>query len=73
MIYKALDTEWHWYHFEYQARGSTHAHGCAKLKNDPGICSLVQKAATAWLIQQDLQDATNLVVQYANWLVTIST
>ena len=86
-LYKALDAEWHWYRFEYQARGSTHAHGCAKLKNDPGICSLVQKAATAW-IKQDLQqtnctptpeqesmlkcgeDATKLVVQYADWLIT---
>ena len=38
--------ECHWYHFEYQARGSTHAYGCAKLKNDPGICSLAQKAAS---------------------------
>lgn len=90
-LYKALDAEWHWYRFEYQARGSTHAHGCAKLKNDPGICSLVQKAATAWLLKQNLQqtgatatpeqekmllcgeDATKLVLQYADWLVTTVT
>lgn len=36
-LHEPLRAEWHWYHFEYQARGSTHAHGCAKLKNDPGI------------------------------------
>lgn len=31
--YNTLDAEWHWYRMEYQARGSTHAHGCAKLRN----------------------------------------
>ena len=35
---ESLDAEWHWYRFEYQARGSIHAHGCATLKNDPGLC-----------------------------------
>ena len=50
-LYKTLDAEWHWYRFEYQARGSTHAHGCAKLKNDPDICGLVKKAAAAWLLE----------------------
>ena len=55
-LYKTLDAQWHWYRFEYQARGSTHAHGCAKLKNDPGICSLVQKAAAAWSVKLQLQE-----------------
>ncbi len=32
-----MDAEWFWYRFQYQARGSIHAHGCAKLKNDPDI------------------------------------
>ena len=41
--------EWHWYRLEYQARGSTHAHVCVKLKNDPGICTFVTKAAAAWI------------------------
>ena len=31
-LYESLDAEWHWYRLEYQARGSTHAHGCVKLK-----------------------------------------
>lgn len=82
-LYDTLDAEWHWYHLEYQARGSTHAHGCVKLKNHPGICTLVTKAATAWLAQQDNPDdastsdliqegeeAKNAVLQYADWLVT---
>ena len=30
---------------KYQVRGSTHTHGCAKLKNDPGMCTLVEKTA----------------------------
>ena len=55
-LYDTLCAEWHWYRLEYQARGSTHAHSCAKLKNDPGICSLVQKAATGWLAQETLQN-----------------
>ena len=31
-LYNSLDAEWHWYRFEYQARGSIHCHGVAKLK-----------------------------------------
>ena len=87
-LYEALGAEWHWYRFEYQARGSTHVHDCTKLKNDPGICFLVQKAASAWLLEQELkqvgsapspeqaqalqcgEEATALVLQYADWLVT---
>ena len=81
--YETLDAKWHWYRLEYQARGSTHAHSCVKLKNDPGICTLVTKAAAAWMLQQyDSEDTTNsdliqegeiaktTVLQYADWLVT---
>lgn len=35
-LYEALGATWHWYRSEYQSRGSTHAHGCAKLSKDPG-------------------------------------
>ena len=44
-----LDAEWFWYRFEYQARGSIHAHGCAKLKNDPDIRLLRKRACLAVL------------------------
>ncbi|XP_028394469.1 uncharacterized protein LOC114518663 [Dendronephthya gigantea] len=44
-----LDAEWFWYRFEYQARGSIHAHGCAKLKNDPDIRLLRKRACKAVL------------------------
>ena len=47
-----LDAEWYWYRYEYQARGSTHAHGCAKLKDDPGITKLVSRATLGWKEQQ---------------------
>lgn len=61
-LLKILDTEWYWYRFEYQARGSTHAHGCARLTNDPGLCDLVKVAATGWIAQQEqltISDATS--------------
>ena len=60
-----------------------HAHSCVKLRNDPGICTLVKKAATAWLLEQENQHnavntdiiregevAKTTVLQYADWLVT---
>ena len=42
-----LNAEEYWYRFEYQARGSIHCHGVAKLKNENGpepilpVCGLV--------------------------------
>ena len=53
-LYKTLDATWHWYRFEYQARGSTHAHGCVKLANDPA--ALVKKAAAAWEMREALSN-----------------
>ena len=44
-----MDAKWFWYRFEYQARGSIHAHGCAKLKNDPDIRLLRNHACLAFL------------------------
>ncbi len=82
-MYDSLDADWHWYRFEYQSRGSTHAHGCAKLKNDPGICALVEKAWTLseegndtdriedrLQILQDGEEATITALRYADWLVS---
>ena len=31
-------------------------HGCAKLKNDQGICTLVERAATGWLAEPGQQE-----------------
>ena len=57
-LYDALGADWHWYRFEYQARGSTHAHGCAKLSSDPDICRLIQKVAAAWNILEEESNGT---------------
>ena len=58
-LLKILDAEWYWYRLEYQARGSTHAHGCAKLSNDPGLCQLVKLAATGWIASQQQANLTD--------------
>lgn len=47
-----LDAKWHWYRFEYQARGSIHCHGTAKLNNDPGLCELTKTALKGFLAQK---------------------
>lgn len=44
---------------------STHVHGCAKLKNDPGICDLVAlawQAANGSLIESNNTDYNRLFV-----------
>ena len=51
---QVLCAEWKLLRYEWQARGSIHAHGCAKLKNDPGLCELVKKAAQGWKLKQIL-------------------
>ena len=84
-LYDQMDAEWHWYRFEYQSRGSTHAHGCAKLKSDPGLCELMKKAALAWklrdkshtelsqaekyIIEEGIK-AQQTIIKYVEWLTT---
>ena len=50
-----MSAEWKWLRFEWQARGSIHAHGCAKVSNDPDLCSLVKTAAQGWKLEQILR------------------
>ena len=57
----SLNSEWHWYRYEYQARGSTHAHGCAKLKDDPGLTKLVSAATVGWVEQQNQENTSDEV------------
>ena len=52
---RVLDTEWKWLRFEWQARGSIHALGCAKLSNNPGLCNLVNTSLQGWKLEQILQ------------------
>ena len=56
-LYNSLDAQWHWYRFEYQARGSIHCHGVAKLKNDPGLCTLSEKALKGYLAEISVSNA----------------
>lgn len=54
-LYKTLQASWHWYRYEFQARGSIHCHGTAKLKNDPGLCTLTETALKGFLAEKNLQ------------------
>ena len=56
-LHDTLDAEWYWYRYEYQSRGSTRARGCAKLRNDPGLCKLVSAEALRWIEQQHVEQA----------------
>ena len=56
-LYHSLDAKWHWYRFEYQARGSIHCHGVAKLKNDPGLSTLSQVTLQGYLAELSLDHA----------------
>ena len=61
-LYNSLGAKWHWYRFEYQARGSIHCHGVAKLDNDPGLCKLSETALRGYLAEMsiDKADETNI-------------
>ncbi|XP_066929609.1 uncharacterized protein [Clytia hemisphaerica] len=62
-LYVSLDTEWHWYRFEFAVmRGSIHCHGLAKLKNDPGICNLTEKALKGFLAENTLKNESEIDV-----------
>lgn len=54
-LYDTLGASWHWYRYEYQARGSIHCHGTAKLKNDPGLCELTEIALKGYIAEQNLK------------------
>ena len=82
-LYETLDASWHWYRFEYQGRGSIHCHGIAKLKNDPGLCSLTEKVLQSQLEPQgnvsvidtrcldpEAKLALETVLQYSDWLIS---
>ena len=49
-----------WYRLEYQGRGSTNAHGCAWLQNDPGIVDFVCKAYAGRKAAERLEAAEGL-------------
>lgn len=65
-LYGTLDAEWHWYRFEYQARGSIHCHGVAKLKNDPGLCKLSETALKGYLAEMSIDKGEQLDILELN-------
>ena len=42
-------------------KGSIHCHGVAKLKSDPGLCELTQKALEGHLAKQELLININVI------------
>ena len=50
----SLECEWQWFRIEYQERGTAHAHGCFKLKCDPGIAQLAQKVLIGHVAERRL-------------------
>jgi hypothetical protein len=50
-LYDTLNAEWHWYRYEFQARG-IHCHGTAKLKNDPSLCNQTEIALKCFLAEK---------------------
>ena len=59
-IQNTLGSEWHWYRFEWQSRASIHAHGTARLKNDPNLIELTAKAYKGRLASAILEGNVNL-------------
>ena len=63
-LYETLNAEWHWHRYEYQARGSIHCHGMAKLKDDPGMCKLGEIALKVFLAEKAVESSKNYDVLY---------
>jgi hypothetical protein len=49
-----LELDWSWFRIEYQERGTAHAHGCFRLKCDPGISDLAQKVLKGRIAEKRL-------------------
>lgn len=58
-MYNCLGAEWHWYRYEFQARGSIHCHGVTKLKSDPGLCHLTDKALKGFLAGKSFKESAD--------------
>ena len=40
-----LNSEWHWYRYEWQKRGNIHVSGIVRLKSGPGVSKLGEDVA----------------------------
>ena len=43
--FNGLNSEWHWYKYEWQKRGNIHVHGLAILVGDPSLSNLAEVVA----------------------------
>lgn len=43
-----------------QAVGSTQSYGSVEVRNDPGLCQLIQHPTEGWLAEQDLMETSDL-------------
>jgi hypothetical protein len=50
-----LAAKWSWFRIEYQERGTAHAHGCLRLKCNPGLSQLAEQVFAARLAQDVLE------------------
>ena len=48
-----LECEWRWHRYEWQSRSAIHAHGAARLKNDPGLIDLTTKVYAGYLAKKN--------------------
>ena len=59
-LYNTLDAASHWFRYEYQSSlGSIHCHGAAKLRNDPDLCNLTDKALRGVLTQKQIDEGVD--------------
>ncbi len=49
-----LKSEWRWHRYEWQSRTAIHAHGAARLSNDPGLINLTAKVYIGRQAQKSL-------------------
>ena len=54
-----LELEWSWYRCEYQKRGTIHAHGCLRIKNDPGIAEHAHRVRQGRIAERILKATGN--------------
>ena len=84
----AVGAKYDFFRYEFQSRGSIHAHGFKWLKNDPGLVNLSQIAAKGNALEKQWKDkekpvevaeaieagkhAEYVVSRYCDWLVSTS-
>ena len=66
-----LNSEWHWYRYEWQKRGNIHVHGLARLKSDPGLSKLGEDVAKGRKAQKMLEMYLEIKKELGDHIPTI--